>query len=323
MGLMAAVVNPGFIAYCRLMSENLVIDVSGQANSRPIFGMVLRLVAMALLGIMFTLVKLASRHGVNVVESLFWRQLAGLPAVILWLWWTGKLDSIRTRNLAGHSLRMILGLGAMLLNFLAMTLLPMAEATTIGFATPIFATILAALFLGEPTGRYRWGAVILGFVGVVIAAHPGTIGVAPTSAAIALCGALVTSGVAIQLRRLSQTETAGAIVFWFSLTSMLPLTVAMIFFAQPHDLEAWMLIGGLSTAGAIAQLLLTAALRHGAVAAILTMDYSGLIWSALFGWFVFDDVPGHSVWLGAPLIIGSGIIIAWREQYLANHRAVK
>ncbi len=283
-------------------------------------GLALRLLAMAFLGVMFALVKIAGNHGVHVAETLFWRQMAGLPAVILWLWWTGNLSAIRTRNPGGHALRMLLGIGAMTLNFLAMMLMPMAEATTIGFAAPIFATILAALLLREPTGRYRWGAVILGFIGVLIALRPGVVGFNVTSASIALGGALLTGCVAIQLRRLSQTESTGAIVFWFSLTSLVPLGIAMLFFARSHDGETWAIIAGLSGAGAIAQILLTSALRHAPVAAILTMDYSGLIWSLLIGWLVFGDIPGHSVWLGAPIIITAGLVIAWREHYVRRNK---
>jgi drug/metabolite transporter (DMT)-like permease len=301
------------------MADPIIIPHSNRIE-RPMLGLALRLLAMAFLGVMFALVKMAGSHGVHVAETLFWRQMAGLPAVILWLWWTGNLSAIRTRNPGGHALRMLFGIGAMTLNFLAMMLMPMAEATTIGFAAPIFATILAALLLREPTGRYRWGAVILGFIGVLIALRPGVVGFNVTSASIALGGALLTGCVAIQLRRLSQTESTGAIVFWFSLTSLVPLGIAMLFFARSHDDETWAIIAGLSGAGAIAQILLTSALRHAPVAAILTMDYSGLIWSLLIGWLVFGDIPGHSVWLGAPIIITAGLVIAWREHYVRRNK---
>jgi drug/metabolite transporter (DMT)-like permease len=306
------------------MADPIIIprsDAHIKQADRPMLGLFLRLAAMAVLGIMFVFVKLAGDHGVHVAESIFWRQLAGLPAVVAWLWWTGNLSAIRTRNPLGHGLRMILGVGAMIFNFLAMILLPMAEATTIGFAAPIFATILAALLLGEPTGRYRWGAILLGFAGVLIAVRPGVGVFNITSTTIALCGALLTGCVAIQLRRLSQTESTGAIVFWFSLCSMIPLGIAMLFFAHSHDSATWMFIAGLASAGAVAQILLTAALRHAPVAAILTMDYSGLIWSLLFGWLFFADIPSHSVWIGAPIIIAAGLVIAWREHYL-RHKAI-
>lgn len=283
--------------------------------ARPMLGIMLRLAAIAMLGIMFALVKLANEHGIQLVETLFWRQLAGLPVVILWLWSIGKLRDIRSTNPLAHALRGILGLTSMALNFTAMMLLPMAEATTISFATPVFATVFAAILLGEPTGRYRWGAVALGFVGVLLAVQPsaGLAGVGPW---VALAGALLTACVLIQIRRMSRSESAGAIVFWFSLSTLLPLGILMVFFARDHDFIGWSIITGLAATGAVAQILLTTAMREASVAAITTMDYTGLIWSIMFGYLVFDNIPGPSTWLGAPIIIAAGLIIIWREHSL-------
>lgn len=288
------------------------------SDTRPLLGIALRLAAMAVLGVMFALVKLASQHGVHLVESLFWRQLAGLPMVIAWLWATGHLGDIRTKQPGAHAIRAGLGLTSMALNFLAMTMIPMAEATTIGFAMPVFATLLAAILLGEATGKYRWGAILLGFTGILVAMQPGGDAIHPAGAAVALTGALLTAGVTIQLRRMSSHEKSGAIVFWFSLSTLPPLTLGMVFFGQSHDAQTWAIIAGLAAAGAIAQILLTSALRHAPVAAILTMDYSALLWSVLLGWWIFDEMPVESIWLGGPLIIAAGLIIAWREQYLAR-----
>jgi drug/metabolite transporter (DMT)-like permease len=286
-------------------------------------GIALRLGAVIVIGIMFLLVKMAGNRGVHVGESLFWRQLAGLPVAVLWLWWNKDLGSIRTARPGGHALRMVLGIAAMGLNFTSMVLLPMADATTLGFATQIFATILAALLLAEPTGRYRWGAVLLGFIGIMIALRPGQDAISGMGAAVALGGALLTGCTVIQLRRLTRTETPGAIVFWFSLTSIVPLGVAQFFIAKAHDAQTWAIVAGLSVAGAIGQILLTASLRYASVATIMTIDYSSLLWSALLGYAIFSDLPSASVLQGAPLIIGAGLIIAWREQHLARKRSVK
>ncbi len=286
-------------------------------RDRVLLGIGLRLAAMMVLAVMFVFVKLASQNGVHVTESLFWRQLMGLPAVILWLLWHNDIASIKTQRHSAHGLRMILGLSAMLLNFLVVALLPLAHATTIGFATPIFATFFAALLLREPTGRYRLGAVSLGFFGVLIAMRPSG-EIALSSSMIALTGAFITAGVAIQLRRMSRTEKAGAIVFWFSLFSLIPLGIAMLFFSRAHNETAWLYIMGLSVAGAIAQILLTSAVRYAPVAVILTMDYSSLIWAALLGYMVFGDIADVGIWIGAAIIIAAGLLIAWREQYLAT-----
>lgn len=299
---------------------SVITNATSPSEARPLLGIMLRLGAMVALGIMFTLVKLAGAHGVHVVESLFWRQLAGLPAVVLWLLATGKLNEVRTRRPGAHAIRATLGLTSMALNFSAMLLLPMALATTISFATPIFATLLAATLLAEPTGKYRWGAVLLGFAGVVLTMQPGgnyVIGYGPW---IALAGALLTACVLIQLRRMSREETTGATVFWFSLSTLLPLGIGMLFFSKGHNLQTWTIIAGLAFSGAVAQLLLTAAMRHASVAVIATMDYSGLIWSVLFGYLIFGDLPTTTTWFGAAIIITAGLIIIWREQYLAKQR---
>ena len=293
--------------------------LSGRGGN-PVLGIGLRLFSAAAISVMFVLVKLAADADVHLAESLFWRQLTGLPMVLGWLWMNNDLANIKPRKPSAHFIRMMLGLSAMVLNFWSMTLLPMAEATTIAFAMPIFATMLAALLLKESAGIYRWGAILLGFVGVLLAAGPAGSGIAPLGAAIGILGALIGAGVTIQLRLMARSESTGAIVFWFSLWSLLPLGIAMYFFAQPHTAMAWGYIAGLSIAGALAQIALTAALRHASVAAISTMDYSSLIWAIIFGFLIFDTAPGVGVWLGAPVIIFAGIFIAWREHYLAKKR---
>jgi drug/metabolite transporter (DMT)-like permease len=306
-----------------LPAEQPITPTAGPPDARPMLGIALRIAAVITIGVMFLLVKLAGNRGVHVGESLFWRQLAGLPVAIAWLWWHNDLASIRSARPGAHALRMMLGLGAMALNFSAMVVLPMADATTFGFAAQIFAVILAAVLLAEPTGRYRWGAVFLGFAGIMVALRPGQANVNMTGAAVALVGALLTACVVIQVRRLTRTETPGAIVFWFSLTSIVPLGIAQIFLARSHDIETWAVIAGLSLCGAIGQILLTASLRYASVATIMTIDYSSLLWTALLGYLVFADIPGPGILQGAPLIIGAGLIIAWREQHIAKLAALR
>ena len=301
-------------------AEQPIAAIAIVPEPRPMLGIVLRIGAVIVIGIMFLLVKVAGNRGVHIAESLFWRQLAGLPVAVAWLWWNNDLRSIRTKRPGAHALRMMLGLGAMGLNFTAMVLLPMADATTFGFAAQIFATVLAALLLAEPTGRFRWAAVGLGFVGILIAMRPGHDGISGTGVIIALCGALLTGCISIQLRRLTRTETPGSIVFWFSLTSIVPLGVAQLFVARLHDAETWAVIAGLALAGAIGQIFLTASLRYASVATIMTIDYGSLLWTALLGFVVFADIPSISVLQGAPLIIAAGLAIAWREQHLARQR---
>ena len=290
-------------------------------KTNTVLGLAMRLCAVASLAMMFMFVKLAAAQGVHVVESLFWRQLTGVPVVLIWLWSVGGLGDIRTRRPVMHGIRMILGISSMLLNYLAMTLLPMAEASTIGFAVPIFATVLAALLLREPTGFFRWAAIVVGFAGVLLAIQPGSGNIDTTGATVALIGALMTAGVTIQIRHMALSEPAGAIIFWFSLLSMLPLGIAMYFFGSFHSGVAIWYIAGLSLAGALAQIFITLSLKFAPVAAALSMDYTALVWSVALGYLVFADIPGRSVLIGAPVIIVAGLILLWREHYRSVQRA--
>lgn len=288
---------------------------------RPLAGIALRLLSVLLLAIMFAGVKLAATRGVNVVESLFYRQGCAALFAAIWVMAGPGLASLRTHRISAHVTRMVIGLSAMALNFLAMILLPLAEATTIGFTVPIFATLLAALVLREPTGRWRWGAVIAGFAGVLVIVQPGSGIIAPLGAGVALAGALLTAAVTIVIRRLGATEAATTTVFWFAASSLAPLGLLMLHFSGAHDAATWGIIAVMAIAGGAAQLALTGALRLAPVAVVMPMDYSSLIWATMFGALLFGQLPGPSTWLGAPIIIVSGVVIVWREQALGRRAA--
>jgi drug/metabolite transporter (DMT)-like permease len=284
-------------------------------------GIALRLAAMLGLALMFVLVKMVAERGIHLAESLFWRQAFAVPFILIWALTHGGLTILRTNRIAAHGRRAAMGLAGMAMNFGGMILLPMAEATTISLSVPIFATIFAALLLGEPTGRARWSAVILGFVGVLVVVQPGGGGAFGGShlvgALVALGGAIMTALITIALRDLGRTENTVAIVFWFSLLSLIPLGVALPFVWMPHSASDWALLILLGLSGAIVQMCLTGALRLAPVSVVIPMDYSSLLWSIAFGWWFFGTLPAAATWLGVPLIIGSGLFIAWREHVKA------
>jgi len=257
------------------------------AEQRPLAGIALRLLTALLLAVMFALVKLASTRGVNVVETLFYRQCGsalcatGLVAI------GPGFASLRTQRVWAHVGRMGLGLAAMALNFIAFILLPLAEATSIGFSVPIFSVVLAAVMLGEPTGKWRWGAVAAGFVGVLLIVQPGSGAVPLLGASVALAAALMTASVTIVIRRLGATERAATTVFWFAVSSLVPLSLLMLRFARLHEGATWAVLACLALAGGLAQLTLTGALRLAPVALVMPMDYTSLLWATLLGLLMF------------------------------------
>lgn len=288
-------------------------------------GIALRLAAMLGLALMFVVVKVVAERGVHIAESLFWRQAFALPFVFFWAMTHGGLAALKTGRIAAHGRRAAMGIVGMGLNFGGVILLPLAEATTISLSVPIFATIFAALLLGEPTGRARWSAVVVGFVGVLIVLQPGGMGVFGgshmTGALVALSGAIMTALITIAVRDLGRTENTVAIVFWFSLLSLIPLGIALPFVWVPHSPADWGLLVLLGLSGAVVQMCLTGALRLAPVSVVIPMDYSSLLWSVAFGWWFFGTLPAATTWIGAPVIIGSGLFIAWREHVKAIARA--
>ncbi|QNN68639.1 DMT family transporter [Sphingomonas lutea] len=271
---------------------------------------------------MFALVKLAATRGVNLVETVFYRQIGSAACAAALVAAGPGFGSLRTKRVGAHVGRMALGVTAMALNFLAMIMLPLAEATAIGFTVPIFSVVLAALVLGEPTGRWRWGAVAIGFVGVLLIVQPGRDAVPLDGASVAILAALLTASVTIVIRRLGATERASTTVFWFAVSSLVPLAGMMLWFAQAHEAATWGVLAGIALAGGLAQLTLTGALRLAPVALVMPMDYTSLLWATLLGAWLFSEMPTPSVWIGAPVIILSGLVIVWREHRLARRAAL-
>jgi len=304
------------------MKQGGTRETDRPAEQQPLAGIALRLLTALLLAIMFALVKLASTRGVNVVESLFYRQCGSALCATVFVGLVPGFQSLRTQRVWAHVGRMALGVGAMGLNFLAFVLLPLAEATTIGFSVPIFSVVLAALVLREPTGKWRWGAVAAGFAGVLLIVQPGSGDVPLLGASVALVAALMTASVTIVIRRLGKTEQAATTVFWFAVSSLIPLGLLMLHFGGAHDAGTWGILAGLALSGGIAQLTLTGALRLAPVALVMPMDYTSLLWALLLGSWIFGEVPTPWIWIGAPIIVASGLVIVWREHRLRRLAAL-
>lgn len=283
------------------------------AGERRLYAIGLRITATLCLASMSTLVKLTGMHGVSLPEAMFYRQLFALPLVVAVIALGPGLPTIRTERFGAHLSRTIFGLVGMSATFGAVLLLPLAEATTIGFTVPIFATILSVLLLKEVAGIHRWGAVLLGFIGVLVVIQPGNSHIPLTGALVALSSAFMISFISVLLRQIGKTESALTTVFWFSLLSVPPLGLFLPFVGHRHDPATWALLFAMGTLGGIGQIALTASLRWAPVSVVVPFDYVNLLWATLFGWLIFDMLPGESTWWGAPLIIASGLYIVWRE----------
>ena len=282
----------------------------------------LRLTSVALFAAMNALIKLSELNGATLGEILFFRQFGAAMLVGTVVLIGPGWRSVATTRMPAHLLRAAMGLTAMAFTFAAILALPLAEATTLGFTMPIFATILGALILRESTGWHRWAAVITGFAGVLIVAQPGSGHFPLWGAMCGLMAAMLTASVSILLRQIARTEAAMTTVFWFSTLSLVPLGLVYAFAAQPHVPYVWMLLIGVGLFGGAAQLAMTSALGLGPVSVVVPMDYSSIIWATLYGWLLFGVLPATSTWLGAPIIITAGLYIVWREHVRGRAKIV-
>lgn len=279
----------------------------------------LRLASALALTTMFTFSKLLGQRGVAVVEMMFWRQLVSLPLIAGGLAAAGQLALLRTARPGAHLVRATLGTVGMALFLGTMQVLHLSEATTLNFTTPMFVVVITALFLPEKVGHWRWSAVAIGFAGVLLIANPGHASLPRLGVALGLGAAMMNAVISFHIRQMARTEAPITVVFWFAVFGTLFVAPALPFVYHPHDAGAWAMLVGLGVSGTLAQWLLTSALRHGPVASVVVMDYTQILWATIYGWLLWGDLPHATIWLGAPLIIGSGLIIAWR----ANPRATQ
>lgn len=281
---------------------------------RPLIGIALRLLSASGLAGMAALLKAASERGVAAPEMIFYRSAAALPLVLLWAATGPGLGALRTRRPMAHATRTALGFTTMLLTFVALSRLPLGEATTITYTAPIFGTILSALVLREAIGRHRWGAVAVGFLGMLLVVRPGGQDLSPVGVAAGLGSAIGTAAVMVTLRQIGKSETTASIVFWFLFLSTLGGLGLLAFFGRAHDPVTYALLTAAGLFGGVGQISLTASLRFAPVSTVMPFDYLQILWATLIGWLVFADAPTLVTLMGAALIAGSGIYTAYRER---------
>lgn len=264
------------------------------------------------------LVKLASEKGIAIPELLFWRQALTIPIILAVLTMSGQLRRLRTARIKGHAFRALISCFGMTSVFTAVILLTLPQASVLSFTSPFFAVLVTALVLREHVGAWRWSAVLIGFCGVLLIAQPGTAHFNPLGAAAGLAAALIVVIISHQVKDLARTDDPIACVFYLALFASLYLSVLLPFFARSHTGEEWLLLAAIGTFGMLGQYLMTVSLMYGAIATVLIMDYVLLLWTTLLSLVIWNQFPHPATWLGAPLIILAGLIIAWRERRLSR-----
>ena len=297
----------------------MAISATGAGlRNRPGRAIAYMLAASFLIVVLDTAVKWLARN-YSPLEIGFLRYLFGLAVAAGIATRAGGLGTLGTQRPLGHLLRSALNLTTMLTFYYALRHLPLANGLAISFAAPLFATAFSVPMLGEQVGIRRWLAVGFGFVGVLLAVQPSGGGIS-LGAGLALVSAICWALTMITTRQISATEPSHAILFYYSLSVVVVLGAAMpSVWITPQGLDwIWFLVVGL--AGSFGQFCYNQAFRYGEASLTSPFDYFGLVWAALFGFVVFDDIPSGMTAAGAACIVASGVYIARREAIRARAR---
>jgi drug/metabolite transporter (DMT)-like permease len=270
-----------------------------------VLGALFILLGEALLAVMGGIIKHLS-DDLSTQQIVFFRNFAGLAMLLPILMKTG-LSELKTKRLHWHLMRALVGLSAMYCYFFVLARMPLAEAFLVKLTSPFFMPIIAYIWLKESIGpNTRW-AIIIGFIGVAFILRPGTDSFSYL-AAIGLIGAALAALAKVTIRKMGNTESSVAIVFYFGVISAIISAPPAFYAWQAVPDSAWgwiLLMGAVATLG---QLALTRAYRTAPTGRIGIYVYSSVIYGAFMGWLFWDEIPLWTTWLGSALIIAAGLI---------------
>jgi len=265
-----------------------------------------------------------------VGQMVFFRSaFAIVPVVIIYALRRELGTAVRTSRPLGQLGRGLLSVCGMFSNFASLVRLPLADVTAISFASPLITVALAAVILKEHVRIYRWSAVVIGFVGVIVmlvphfaVGHYAAFGAsaAAVGSTLAVTSALCNAGTVIQTRRLTQSETTSSIVFYFSLVCAIAGALTLPFDWYPPSGSELAKLIGLGILGGLAHILLTESYRYAAASAVAPFDYSSMLWALLLGYWLFGELPEALVYVGAAIVAGAGLFVIWRERQLGLAR---
>ena len=281
----------------------------------PLRAALLMLGSTLAFGLMAIAIRYATRY-VPTQEVAFFRNAFGLLALLPMLIRPGSAP-LKTQQLPRYFLRSAIGLASMLCAFWAIGHLPISQAISLSYSTPLFVTIAAVLWLGETVRMRRWAAVIIGFIGVLIIVRPGSTSFTPGTL-VAVGAAVLSSLVAIQIKQLTRVDSADTVVFYtYVFWVPLSLVPALFVWVWPTGL-AWVWLVATGVLGTLGQLLWTRALRLGEVSALTPISFMQLPLVSLLGWLLFNETLDRWTVIGAGIILGANAYIAHREAVLAR-----
>lgn len=305
------------------------------ALSLAVTGILFKMSATIAFTSMSSLVRVAGQE-FPVGQIVFFRSFFALIPLFVILAFRREIgEAFRIHSFRNHMKRGAFGSIGMASGFIALSLLPLADAVAIGYAAPLMVVPLAVLMLGEKVRIYRWSAVAIGFVGVVVILAPYlgrglATDAGSTGAIFALIGAVCAAFATIQTRKLTTTETTANIVFMFmALCSALSLLTLPLGYFLPIGVWFWpslsqaALLIVIGVLGGLGQIFLTESYKRADASLIAPFEYFSMIWAVLIGYFAFGDLPGWTVIVGGAIVVSSGLFVIWREHQLGLERRLQ
>jgi drug/metabolite transporter (DMT)-like permease len=276
---------------------------------------------MLLSTLMFAGMHAAIRHTTQVVppvEVAFFRNLFGLLVILPMLLRYGA-GVFRTQRPMLHVQRAILNVLSMLAFFVGLSMTPIARATALSFTAPLFTALLGVVFLGELFRWRRWTAIFVGFIGALVILRPGAQAL-DTGSLLIIASSLLWSIAVIDIKLLARTESSLTITAWVTvlLTIITAIPAAMVWQTPPLEMWGWLVFIGVI--GTLGQLVVTEALKLADTTALMPFDFMKLIWASMLGAFLFAEQPDAYTWIGAGIVFGSSLYIAWREAVVRKEK---
>jgi len=303
-----------------MISQNFIFQKASSSwkSQTPVMrGIVLMCLSTIAFSIMHGLVRFVSEV-LPPFQIAFFRNIFGL-AFLLPLLMRSRFAILRTKQIGLHALRGVINMAAMLMFFTALAISPIAKVTALGFTAPIFMAILAVLVLGERFRIYRWSAIFLGFMGMLIILRPGLVAI-DTGALLVIGSATLWAVAMIIIKIQSRTESSLTIVAYMGIFLGVFSIAPAVWVWQPFGLQTlgFMVLIGLF--GSIAQMAISESLKETDSTALMPFDFLKLIWTAMIGVWFFSEIPDIYTWIGATVIFLSGLFIAIRERSIQRQR---
>lgn len=300
-------------------------------HRQTLLGILFVIAGLTVFSVQDLILKLIS-GGYPLYEAMVIRGLTSVPILMVFAHLDGGLSTLRTGGIFRMLGRGVVMFIAYFSFYIAIAGLPLATTVALYFTAPLFITLLSVLFLGERVGYFSWGAVTIGFVGVLIVLRPGS-NLFDWAALLPVLSGLTYGASMVMARKMGTTETAAALAFWGNLVFLtFAGLMALVLHSGAYAIEShpslgflsrgWitptpndlllMILCGVIAAGGL--WLLTQAYRVAAASTVAPFEYTGMMWSLIWGWLFWRDWPDQTGWIGIIFIIGAGLMVVYGEK---------